>query len=219
MFFREKRPPSPLSDLCSKCSQEFIVNFIQTGDPENEQKRAQLLSYLIMHGAYDFINCSLNPERSEIWSNSHSVVTNRNKDVLTAETAMLLCFLIGLLLKNDKDYDKYDLVGYLTLRDVNILLVSLISELTKVDFSARALEIRRLYLATEKARGRIQEVFANRLLACLANKSLADSPTESPAISLTLDPPIRLHLAVAIFFSAGKPLARISHRPGRRLTS
>ena len=104
---------------------------------------------------------------------------------LTAETVMWLCFLIGLFLKNDKDFDnRLETVGVLTFRDVNLLLISLISNITGVKFSDRALEIRILYLATDKARGRIHEVFANRLLACLVNKSLADSPTKVRAISL-----------------------------------
>jgi hypothetical protein len=99
MFFRKKRP---LSDLCGKCSQEFIANFIQSGDQENELNRAQLLSYLIMYGADNFITRDLNPEKSEIWFNYKSIVTDSNKDVLMAETIIWLCFLIGRLWTSDK---------------------------------------------------------------------------------------------------------------------
>src|SRR5574337_1565440 len=102
MFFKKKRPPSPLSDLCAKCSQEFIADFIRTGDPEDENKREMLLCYLIMHGADRFINCDLNPEKSEFWANSPSIVTDSNKDVLMAETLMWLCFLMGRAWESDK---------------------------------------------------------------------------------------------------------------------
>jgi len=117
---------------------------------------------------------------------------------------------MGLFFKNDKDDDKYDLVGYRTLPATNELLVHFISDLARVDFSNRAVEARRLYRATEKERGKLHEVFADRLLASLGNKSLIESPIElTPA--LLLKTPIelteRLHLTVATFFAAAKPLA------------
>ncbi|MGA8585726.1 MAG: hypothetical protein WB715_18175 [Roseiarcus sp.] len=210
MFFRRKRPPSPLSDLFAKCTQEFIADFIQTGDPDDEQKRAQLLIYLIVHGAYGFIDHTLNPDKNEIWSNSNSVVNDRNKDVLIAETAVWLCFLMGLSFKGDNDDDKHNRVGYLTLPSSNKLLVSCISDLSKVDFSNRAVEARRLYRATEKERGSLHEVFANRLLASLENMSLAEGPIElTPAFILNVPIEVteRVHLSVATFFAAAKPLA------------
>jgi hypothetical protein len=141
MFFRKKRPPSPLSDLCGKCSQEFIAHFIQSGDPENNSNRVLLLSYLIMYGADHFITRDLNPEKSEIWFNHKSIVTDSNKDVLMAETIMWLCFLIGRLWTSDKEYEireRWIRERWVTLTHTNKLLVSTISDLTKVDFHNRA---------------------------------------------------------------------------------
>ena len=155
MFFRKKCPQSPLSDLCGKCSQEFIANFIQSGDLENELARAELLSYLIMYGAEHFITRDLDPDKSEIWFNHESIVTDSNKDVLMAETIVWLGFLIGRLWKSDKEYEGewWKREAWATLPHTNKLLVSIISDLTKVDFHNRAIEGRRLYLDSEKVQG------------------------------------------------------------------
>jgi hypothetical protein len=121
-----------------------------------------------------------------------------------AETIMWLCFLIGRLWTSDKEYEIRERVGYVTLTHANKLLVSTISDLTKVDFHNRAVEGRKLYLASEKERGDLHEVFAGRLITCLENKSLSESPKEinpAMAIMMPIDLTVRLHGAVSIFFA------------------
>jgi hypothetical protein len=209
MFFRKKVPPSPLSDLCAKCSQQFIAHFVQSGDPEDEFKRAKLLSYLVMYGANQFINDGLNVEKNEIWFRSSSIITDNNRDVLIAETINWICYLIGRLWISDKEPEIRERVGYLTLTHTNRLCVSTISEATKVDFHDRAIEGRGLYIASEKGRGDICEVFAGRLAACLENNSLVDKPkiiTPEDALMMPIDFTVRLYTTVSLFFGA-MPLA------------
>jgi hypothetical protein len=167
----------------------------------------QLLSYLMMYGADHFITRDLNPEKSEIWFNHKSIVTDSNKDVLMAETIVWLGFLIGRLWTSDKEYEireQWIRERVVTLTHTNKLLVSIISDFTKVDFHNRAVEGRTLYLASEKERGDLHEVFAGRLITCLENKSLSESPKEinpAMAIMMPIDLTVRLHCAVSIFFA------------------
>ena len=65
---------------------------------------------------------------------------------------MWLCFLMGLSFKGDNDDDKHDRVGYLTLPSSDKVLVSCISDLSKVDFSNRAVEAEDYIEQQERAR-------------------------------------------------------------------
>src|ERR1700680_405590 len=93
-IFRKKNPEFPLTDLCSKFSPAFIADFVERGDPSDELKRAKLLCYFVMYGAAHFVNGSLDPEKSGLWVGSQSLLADTNK-VLTAETIVWLCFLMG----------------------------------------------------------------------------------------------------------------------------
>lgn len=196
--FPKEAALSPLTDLCAKCSPAFIADFVQRGNPLDEHKRAKLLCYLVMYGAADFVNGSLNPQKSELWTASPSLLADTNKDVLTAETIVWLCFLMGRFWTTERDYEMRQRVGYLTLTHTNQLCLALINDATGVDFKVRFVESRKLYLDAQKERGDLYEAFIGRLLACLGSKSVVESPSASHGLK---PEGTQLAMAVMIFFS------------------
>ena len=204
MLFRRKRR-FPLSDLCSTYSPAFIAEHVEAGDSTDEYKHARLLQYLVMHGAAVFINNDLNPKVNDVWSWSPSILTDKNKDVITAETILWLCFLMERFWIADNDHERRERVGAFTLYAADKLCVHTVSRVTRVNFRDRALDGRRHYLNAERDTGDTMGAFIGRLLASADNRTLADRPKTAYLADTSRTPfrtQICLSAAVSSFFPA-----------------
>jgi hypothetical protein len=197
-FLTSKKIATPLTDLCSRVNLQVILDTVETDDPADPMKRAKVLSFLMMMGAAEIVR-SLKWEKSKTWKGSSHFFRETNMDVITAEALIWISYLTAQLWKAERDHEMLSRVGSLTFTHANELTLSIIEEATGVDFKDRAVESRKLYIATQ-VEGRDEVgAFAGRVIASVGCKSLAD-PLRLPSLPRLED--TVLCLGIYVFYAS-----------------
>jgi hypothetical protein len=206
--FRKAQPP--LTAYCTKLAEPAnllnLADLMTTGGSAGIDKRAVVLSLVIMAAAGHFVGrLDWDPQRG-MWDGSRRYLRDTNLDVITAESMMWIHFLLGEFWRGDREKDRemYERVGYATLSSGAQLALDMIEKQTGVDFKKRGIESRKLYLEAIKDRTGLFEPFATVVLRSIGRRSLAE-----PLNTIELLPPLEwtpLSLNVGIFFST-MPLA------------
>ena len=191
-FSRKKSPPLTALCLraCGPSGMPAIMNTIATVDPTNELKRALILHMLILYSAGEFVGNTLHWETMKgVWQGSDQYLRNTNYDVITAETILWLAFVIGQLWRADgrKDRQLFCRIGFGTVSlSLNMGLETIRYE-TGVDYRARMVESRKLYLQAAKE-GRLSDAFATVILRSVGLKSLQNEPSTLGVAPLEFTP-------------------------------
>jgi hypothetical protein len=212
IFSKAKLPP--LTAYCTKLSVPAnlfnIAESITTDPSPGIDKRARVLSLVIMAAAGHFVGRLRWGALKGKWEGSRRYLRDTNLDVITAEAIIWVHFLMAGLRRADQkeDHDLYERVGEVTFSTASQLALAMIKKQTGFDFKARAIESRSLYYAAMKDKdvGRLpsdlpSDPFTITVLRSIGCRSLAE-PLKSPSLEL-LPPPewTPLAIKVSIFYS------------------
>jgi hypothetical protein len=206
----DHRPPSeytkphPLTAYCMQLSAfENLLkaaNRAMTDASSGTDKRTIVLFLIIMSAAGNFVE---GIQRDEpFYKEMREYLRDTNPDVITAEAVVWITFLLGQVWKADqkKDREMFERVGYVTFDTANRLALGMIKSKTGFDFTASAIESRKLYIQSVKD-GKLVEAFASVLFRSVGCRSLAEP------LKIVAWPPLDLvwmhiNIAVSIFFSS-----------------
>lgn len=206
--FHKAQPPSTV--YCKKLSEPAnllqFADLMTTGASAGVDKRAVVLSLVIMAAAGHFVGrLRWDPQRG-MWDGSRRYLRDTNLDVIAAESMIWMHFLMGEFWRGDrkKDRETYERVGYGTFSSGAQLALDMIEKLTGVNFKNRGIESRKLYIEAIKGGTGLFEPFAKVVLRSIGQRSLAE-PLKAIGILLPLEwTPLSIN--VSIFFST-MPLA------------
>jgi hypothetical protein len=198
--------PPPLTAFCTKLSAPANLQKLADGmsagtSSSSTDKRAVVLSLVIMAAAGHFVG-GLQWDRQEgMWQGSQRYLRDTNLDVITAEAIVWIHFLMGRFWKADgeNDPEMFARVGYVTLSTALRLTLGMIEKQTGFDFKARGIESRKFYLNAMKDHSVSYEPFATVVLRAVGCRSLAE-----PLKTVGPLPPLEwtaLATQVCIFFS------------------
>ena len=201
--FTQAKPPR-LTAYCKQLSAPEVlhamVNSAVTDGSSGIDKRAVVLFLIIMSAAGNFVEGTQRDE--PFYKETRQYLRDTNPDVITAEAIVWITFLIGQLWLGDqkKAREMFERVGYVTVSKAGRLALEMIKSTTSVDFTARAIESRKLYIPSGKE-GKLVEAFSSILFRSVGCKSLAEP------LKIVAWPPLELawmhiNLAVSVFFSA-----------------
>ncbi len=194
----------PLTAFCTKLSApETLLGMVDrmTAEAGHVDNRAIALSLTIMGAAGNFIS-GLHWDAHPMWEGSDRYLRDTNNDAIAAETIVWIAVLMGSFWLADQrnDREMFERVGFGTVGTADRIAVSMIENLTGVDFTDHAVERRKFYLQAEKENTRpLFEPFASIVLNSVGRGSPAD-----PLRSIGLLAPLEwtpLSAYVAIFFS------------------
>jgi hypothetical protein len=204
-IFGNTKPPPPLTAFCTKLSApanlQKLADSMTTGTSSSIDKRAIVLSLVIMAAAGHFVGGLRWDRQKGMCQGSKQYLRHTNLDVITAEAIVWIHFLMGQFWKADqkKDHDMFERVGYVTTFTASRLALDMIETHTGCDFKARAIERRRLYLEAMKDGSVSYEPFATVVLRSVGCRSLAEPlKTVEPLPPLEWTP---LAMNVGIFYS------------------
>jgi hypothetical protein len=172
------KPKMPLTDACARLS--VPENVLKAADnmsrkPSRIDNRAVVLSLLIMGAAGDFVEGLRWDAFDGMWKESRQFFRRTNMDVITAEAIVWITFLMGRLWHADqkKDREMFERIGHVTVTKAGRLSLRMIESLTGIDFTARAVESRKLYFEAMKEAA-VHEAFATVVFRSVGCRSLAD---------------------------------------------
>jgi hypothetical protein len=203
IFGTGKQPP--LTAACAKLSAPenllAVADRMSAGRSSSADKRAVVLSLVIMGAAGHFVVGLRWDRQKAVWEGSRRYLRETNLDVITAEAVAWMHFLMGQFWRADQKDDPamFERIGFVTVSEAMRLALYMIKEHTGFDFKARALESRRVYLDAMKDKSVSFEPFATTVLRCVGCRSLAE-PLK-PADALLTPEWTPLSVNVGIFFS------------------
>jgi hypothetical protein len=174
-----------------------------TNNSTKVDNRAVVLSVLIMAAAGHFVE-DLRSNKEQMYKDLRRFLRDTNLDVITAEAIIWIMFLMYRLWQTDKKKDPkiFERIGNLTFSTANRLALGMIKSQTSFDFTARAIESRKLYSQSMKdvaaARLPLVESFASVVLRSVGCRTLAEPPKTIGLPPLEWMP---LNIVVSIFFS------------------
>lgn len=200
----EKAKPHPLTTSCMQLSafESLLkaVNSAMIDASSGTDKRAIVLFLIIMSAAGNFVEGIKRDE--PYYKEMRQYLRDTNPDVITGEAIVWITFLIGQMWKADqkKDREIFERVGYVTISKAGQLALEMIKSKTSFDFTARAIESRKLYLQSVKG-GKLVEAFASVLFRSVGCRSLAEplKIVAWPSLDLVW---MHINIAVSIFFSS-----------------
>jgi hypothetical protein len=163
--FTKAKPP-PLTAYCMQLS--AFENLLKAANramidaSSGTDKRAIILFLIIMSAAGNFVEGL--QQNEPFYKEMRQYLRDTNSDVITAEAMVWITVLLGQLWRADqkKDREMFERVGYVTVSTAGRLALEMIKSTTGVDFTARAIESRKLYLQSVKD-GKLVEAFASVL--------------------------------------------------------
>jgi hypothetical protein len=150
-IFGNAKPP-PLTAFCTKLSAPAnllkLADGMTTGTSSSIDKRAVVLSLVIMAAAGHFVGGLRWDRQKGMWDGSRRYLRDTNLDVITAEAIIWIHILMGKFwtAQQKKDHEMFERVGYVTLSTAARLALDMIEKQTGFDFKARGIESRKLYL-------------------------------------------------------------------------
>jgi hypothetical protein len=204
MFWFTKTIPSPLTKFCTRLDDNLGVGcrkMAATASGADNERTSRLLnagplSVLIMAASGHFGSKTLH---SKILQGSRRYLRETNLDVITAEASVWITFLMRQFWEHEKDREMLERVAYETFSTAEDMTLRMIKSETGIDFTARAIERRKLYHQALKDDA-LFEAFASVVFRSIGCKSLAE-PLKPNGPKYMLAPewtPICLY--VAIFF-------------------
>ena len=219
IFGRAKRPP--LTKFCTWLSAPATLlstaNAMYVGSSSGIDKRAIILSLVIVAAAGQFVGGLRWDQNKRMWEGSRRYLQNTNLDVITAEAIVWMYFLMRRLFETERDKEA-ELIRAGRLRSPAVLNIPqhtfptasqiVLNEIEKwsgVDFKETGIGRGKRYEDALKEGEDISLVFASVVLHSVGRQSLADPMKDLGPAPLAAEwSPLSLN--VTLFFST-MPLA------------
>ena len=174
IFGRAKQ--HPLTEFCTKLSApENLLkgtNAMCAGDSSGIDKRAIVLTCVIMAAAGSFIGNLRWDRKKGMWEGSQRYLRNTNLDVITAEAIVWIYFLMRKFCENDTR--RYPPPGQGTFPTARQIALSMIEHETGFDFNETVNTRWKCYQEAMKGGEDVPSIFASIVLHSVGRQSLAE---------------------------------------------